>query len=70
MYVGVLLILFGEALLFESATLFLYAVLAFVIFHTAVVYYEEPTLRRKFTDSYKRYCNSVPRWIPRLRQEE
>jgi protein-S-isoprenylcysteine O-methyltransferase Ste14 len=70
MYVGVLLILFGEALLFESATLFLYAVLAFVIFHTAVVYYEEPTLRRKFADSYKRYCNSVPRWIPRLRQEE
>jgi protein-S-isoprenylcysteine O-methyltransferase Ste14 len=70
MYVGILLILFGEALLFESATLFLYAMLAFVIFHTAIVYYEEPTLRRKFTDSYERYCNSVPRWIPGQRQDE
>jgi protein-S-isoprenylcysteine O-methyltransferase Ste14 len=70
MYVGVLLILFGEAVLCESVTLFFYAVLVFGVFHTTIVYYEEPTLRRKFTDSYKRYCNSVPRWIPRLRQEE
>jgi protein-S-isoprenylcysteine O-methyltransferase Ste14 len=70
MYVGVLLIQFGEALLFESTTLFLYAVLTFVIFHTAIVCYEEPTLRHKFTDSYERYCNSVPRWIPRRNQEE
>lgn len=69
-YVGVLLILSGEALLFESATLVLYAVLAFAIFHTTIIYYEEPTLRRKFADSYKLYCDSVPRWIPRLRQEE
>jgi protein-S-isoprenylcysteine O-methyltransferase Ste14 len=70
MYVGILLILFGEALLFESAVLFLYAILVFVIFYAAIVYYEEPTLRRKFTDSYKRYCDSVPRWIPHLKQEE
>jgi len=69
-YVGVVLILFGEALLFESTTLFVYAVLGFAIFHATVVFYEEPTLRRKFTDSYKLYCDSVPRWIPRLKHEQ
>jgi len=68
-YVGLLLILFGEGLLFESATLFVYAAVTFLVFHTGVVFYEEPTLRRKFADSYKSYCQSVPRWIPRLRPE-
>jgi protein-S-isoprenylcysteine O-methyltransferase Ste14 len=66
MYVGVLLVLFGEALLFESVELFLYAFLVFFMFRTFVVYYEEPTLSRRFTDSYRRYCGSVPRWIPKF----
>ncbi|HET9401692.1 MAG TPA: isoprenylcysteine carboxylmethyltransferase family protein [Candidatus Acidoferrales bacterium] len=32
-----------------------------------VVYYEEPTLRGKFGDSYIEYCRNVRRWWPRLR---
>jgi hypothetical protein len=31
-----------------------------------VVFYEEPTLRRKFGAEYEVYCRNVPRWIPRL----
>jgi protein-S-isoprenylcysteine O-methyltransferase Ste14 len=31
-----------------------------------VVFYEEPTLRKKFGDSYKRFSQRVPRWIPRV----
>ncbi|UCE22275.1 MAG: isoprenylcysteine carboxylmethyltransferase family protein [Candidatus Aminicenantes bacterium] len=65
MYIGVLLILIGEAIFFASLLLGLYAVLVFVCFHLFVVIYEEPALKARFGDSYRRYCDSVPRWIPR-----
>ena len=65
MYVGVLLILLGEALFFASPTLVAYPAAIFGVFHIFVILYEEPTLRGKFGDPYQRYCNSVPRWIPR-----
>jgi len=64
MYVAVMLALTGEALLFEAASLLIYAALAFSFFHFWVVFYEEPTLRRKFGDSYREYCRRVPRWLP------
>lgn len=65
MYVGIVSLLVGEALLFQSRWLMEYAVTAFIFYHLLVILYEEPTLKRKFGDSYKRYSESVPRWIPR-----
>ncbi len=65
MYVGVLLILLGEALFFASPTLVAYSAALFGIFHIFVILYEEPTLRGKFGDPYQLYRNSVPRWVPR-----
>jgi protein-S-isoprenylcysteine O-methyltransferase Ste14 len=65
MYLAVLLIVGGQALLFLSAELIAYAALLFPGFHLWVIFYEEPTLRRKFGDSYKQYCQAVPRWIPK-----
>jgi len=65
MYIGVLFVLLGGALLFESHRLFELAGLAFVIFYLVIVIYEEPILRRKFGDSYQQYCDSVSRWVPR-----
>jgi len=35
--------------------------------HLFVVFYEEPTLRKKFGEDYKEYCRNVSRWLPRLR---
>ncbi len=64
MYVAALLVLIGEAILFESALILIYAAMVFAVFHLWVVYYEEPTLRRKFGESYEKYCDSVSRWIP------
>jgi protein-S-isoprenylcysteine O-methyltransferase Ste14 len=64
MYVGILLLLFGEAWLFESRNLFVYAAVAFLIFHIWVLFYEEPILKQKFGESYQRYCDTAPRWIP------
>ena len=63
MYVGVALVLFGGAVLFQSGMLFVYAALVLLGFHLFVVYYEEPTLRRKFGESYEQYCRRVPRWV-------
>jgi protein-S-isoprenylcysteine O-methyltransferase Ste14 len=67
MYVGVLLCVGGEVILFGSAQLLLYAALLFLCFHSFILVYEEPTLRRLFGASYEQYCAAVPRWVPRVR---
>lgn len=41
--------------------------LLLLYFHVAVVYVEEPDLRRRFGPTYERYCDEVPRWFPSLR---
>jgi protein-S-isoprenylcysteine O-methyltransferase Ste14 len=65
MYVGVLSVVLGEALLFESPALAGFAAVAFVFFHLFVLLYEEPTLESTFGDAYARYRRVVPRWLPR-----
>ena len=64
MYLGVLLVLLGEAIFFRSLAFleYVFAWLAFV--HINILVYEEPNLRRKFGSSYERYKSSVGRWIP------
>lgn len=70
MYIGVLLVLLGEAILFQATTLIVYAGLIGLAFYLFVVVYEEPALRSQFGDSYTRYCEAVPRWLPRLRGQK
>ena len=69
MSVGVVSILFGEALLFWSLSLLCYAIVFFIITHLFVVLYEEPALRRQFGESYEAYRRSVPRWLPHAPHE-
>ncbi len=38
--------------------------------HLFVMFYEEPTLRRKFGADYDEYCRNVRRWWPRVRAWE
>ena len=66
MYVSVLIIVSGQALLFGQAWLFGYAGVLLVAFHLFVQFYEEPQLRRRFQESYETYCQHVGRWWPRL----
>ena len=70
MYVGVALVVLGQAALFHSLRLVEYAALLLMTFHIFVVFYEEPTLRRQFGDSYEEYRRAVPRWIPKLRGKQ
>ncbi len=69
-YLGVLFVLLGEAVFFESSALLRYMIGVFLIFHLFVIFYEEPSLRRKFGESYERYCRSVRRWIPGKKYQE
>ncbi|MGH9842768.1 MAG: LysR family transcriptional regulator [Blastocatellia bacterium] len=38
--------------------------------HLFTVFYEEPTLRKQFGQSYDEYIRRVPRWIPKLPDKE
>jgi protein-S-isoprenylcysteine O-methyltransferase Ste14 len=67
MYAGVLIALAGEALLFHSRGLLLFAVLLWLGFHLFVSRYEEPTLTRRYGDEYLHFKQNVPRWLPRLK---
>lgn len=64
-YIGALLVITGEALLFLSWSLLLYAAVAALAVHLFVIGYEEPALRRTFGDEYLTYQRSVSRWLPR-----
>jgi protein-S-isoprenylcysteine O-methyltransferase Ste14 len=67
MYIGVALIIGGQAWLFHSLHIAIYMVCMLLAAHLFVVLYEEPTLRRQFGEEYDRYRASVPRWIPKVR---
>jgi len=63
MYVGVMLILTGETIFFQSIHLGIYAFLIFIAFNIFIIRVEEPRLRKDFGESYKEYCENVRRWI-------
>ncbi len=64
-YISALLVVGGEAWLFLSALLLVYAIALAAGFHLFVIGYEEPTLRRTFGDTYVQYLRTVQRWTPR-----
>jgi len=66
MYVSVVTIILGQALLFGDWRLIVYGAVFWLACHAFVLVYEEPTLRRKFGAEYEAFCANVPRWIPRL----
>lgn len=63
MYVGVILMLSGEALFFTSWMLTGYMVLIFILFYGFVVRFEEPRLKRDFGEEYEKYTESIGRWF-------
>jgi protein-S-isoprenylcysteine O-methyltransferase Ste14 len=66
MYVSGMLALFGHALWFPSAAIAAMPLIFFTACHLFVTFYEEPHLRKTFGAAYARYCQSVPRWLPRF----
>lgn len=68
MYVGIVLVLLGQVLLFGHAGLLLYTVLAWLLTAAFVRWYEEPTLTRQFGAEFEEYRRAVPAWWPRRRR--
>lgn len=66
MYVGVIAVILGNALVLGDARIFLYAAIFVLAAAVYVRLYEEPTLRRLFGLEYREFCAHVPRWIPRF----
>jgi protein-S-isoprenylcysteine O-methyltransferase Ste14 len=64
MYVGVLIVIFGHFLWFQTVWMIVHAVVVFLAFHLFVTFYEEPHLKRTFGTAYEDYTKKVPRWIP------
>jgi len=70
LYVAVLVILAGEAILFESVALGVYVFLMWRVFRSNIRA-EEPELREKFGAAYEEFWRTVPRWIgPRRGRHE
>lgn len=64
-YVGVLTVILGWAVLFRALSLVLYALALGIACHFFVVLYEEPRLRKDFGADYENYCSRVGRWLPK-----
>ena len=65
MYLGVLSVIAGWAVLFQSASLAAYATFVATLFHLFILFYEEPRLERVFGSQYTSYKSEVGRWLPR-----
>jgi len=67
MYVAVVAIVLGQALLLGRPVLLLYGLLIWAAMHGFVLLYEEPRLAATFGPEYAAFRRNVPRWRPRLR---
>ncbi len=67
MYLAVLALLVGQALLLSRPVLLAYAAAVALAVVSFVRGYEEPTLRRTYGAAYDAYCADVPGWWPRTR---
>ena len=67
---GVILILFGEALLILSRAHFMWALTFLAINAVYIPLFEEPQLAGRFGEDYNQYRSNVPRLVPRLRPWE
>jgi len=65
MYVAVTATVLGQALLLDQPVLLVYGALLWLAFALFVRGYEEPTLQKRYGDSYDEYRRTVPAWIPR-----
>jgi len=70
MYLLYLVIVLGEAVLYRSLALAVYAVAFFALEHAYVVGVEEKQLERRFGAEYAAYCSRVGRWLPRRDRPE
>lgn len=67
MILGVIILLFGEAVVLSSYGIAILAGVFFILNTAYFVFFEEPSLEERFGEAYRRYKANVPRWLPRLK---
>jgi protein-S-isoprenylcysteine O-methyltransferase Ste14 len=67
MYLAVVMAVLGQAMIFGSLALLGYALAVWAMTAAFVRWYEEPLLLERYGDQYRRYCEAVRAWVPRLR---
>ncbi len=67
MYIAVVAVIVGQALLLGRFALLGYAAGFGLIVVLFVRGYEKPTLARRYGDQYAAYRRAVPSWLPRVR---
>lgn len=65
MYLAVVGVIAGQALLLPRYGLLLYGAAVWAVTGAFVRYYEEPTLSRRYGPAYDQYRREVPAWLPR-----
>lgn len=65
MILGVGTVLTGEAIVFRSWNILIWAGSFFIINTVYFILSEEPGLKKRFGAEYEEYKRNVPRWIPR-----
>ena len=65
MYVAVLAVVLGQALLFRSVGVLGYAVVLWATMAGFVLAYEEPVLTERYGEEYDEYRRHVRAWLPR-----
>jgi protein-S-isoprenylcysteine O-methyltransferase Ste14 len=63
---ALMFVILGQALMYGHIILLVWLIALSRILHLVVVNYEEPQLERRFGESWKEYCQEVPRWFPRF----
>jgi protein-S-isoprenylcysteine O-methyltransferase Ste14 len=63
MYVGMMVVLIGEALLLQAPWLLIFTAALCLLFFLYVRFIEEPRLIQRFGSSYQTYMKHVPRWL-------
>lgn len=67
---GALLVLLGEAAIFGSLPILVWAFLFFILNDLYFRFVEEPVLEKKFGQKYAEYKNNVPKWLPRIKTDK
>lgn len=65
---GVILILWGEALIMSRIAMIGYALIFTWCIHFWVIFFEEPALLERFKNEYRLYRDAVPRWFPQFKK--
>ncbi len=69
MYVAVVALIVGQAMLLARPVLLAYAAVVWAATASFVRWYEEPALRRRYGTQYEAYRRSVRAWIPGRNRE-